>query len=514
MLNKANLDANFLSYCFYWLLIHRDFHCHTSGGLRQPILQTLVRISQEALNDRDDEMKDIIAAARFGLGARPGDLNEIGKRPESWLLDQLGGPSRLPGEIRSLPDSASVLVEVNELRQERRDARKADEDFVANYGRIVRRHYVDQANARYRAAASSDTPFHERLVHFWANHFAVSADKQPMPAVAGLYEQEAIRPHITGKFYDLLVAVEQHPAMILYLDNQRSIGPNSQLGKRANRRRSEQQFGLNENLAREILELHTLGVDGGYTQQDVTTLAKVITGWSIGGAGERGRFADGTPGKFEFREIIHEPGTQTILGQRYKDTGLQQGESVLRDLATHPATARFIATKLARHFVADDPPAELVNRLSKVFLDSGGDLASVYEALVQSPEPWQDVHTKYKTPHEFVVSSLRAFRHEPDNPRFIVGALDLMGQAPWRPGSPAGWPDTALEWGGADALYKRIEWSNTVARVVGNRVDPVELGDAVLGTAFKPETRKAISRAESRSQGMTLFLASPDFQRR
>lgn len=460
----------------------------------------------------------VIAANRYGLGARPGDLPCIAGDPASWLLDQLQGPSRLSAEIRQLPGSAEVLVEVQNVRRRQRDAKRGrDEltpDIVEKYGRVVRKHYIEQTAARYRAAAKSDTPFHERLVHFWSNHFAISADKQPMPAIAGLFENEAIRPHVSGKFVDLLLAVEQHPAMIVYLDNQRSIGPQSKLGKRANRRRSDQQFGLNENLAREILELHTLGVHGGYSQLDVTTFSRVLTGWSIGGANDKGRFADGEPGKFEFREIIHEPGTQRLLGKKYAQSGINQGVAVLRDLAVHPATARFLATKLARHFVADEPPSGIIDRLVDAYLNNDGDLAIVYKTLIDAEESWVNTYSKYKTPHDFVISTLRAFDHVPDNPRFIVGALDLMGQTPFRPGSPEGWPDTAAQWGGADALYKRIEWSNTVARVVGSRVNPVELGDAVLGTAFNPKTRKAISRAESLSQGITLFLASPDFQRR
>jgi uncharacterized protein (DUF1800 family) len=460
-----------------------------------------------------------IAANRFGLGAKPGELEKIDDNPQAWLLDQLQGPSRLPPEIRDLPGTPQVLVEVQTLRREQRDMRDLPDDepapdIVQKYGRIVRRHYLEQTNARYRHAARSEFPFLERLVHFWSNHFAVSADKQPIPAVAGLYENEAVRPNITGNFADLLIACEQHPAMITYLDNQRSIGPGSTLGKRANRFQRERNIGLNENLAREILELHTLGVDGGYTQEDVTTFASVLTGWSIGGATDNGRFADGEPGTFEFREVIHEPGAHWVLGKRYSQDGVRQGEAVLRDLAMHPSTARFLATKLAVHFVADEPPTGLVDRLAATYLENGGELAPVYEALIASKASWQSVHAKYKSPHDFVISTLRAFDHVPDNTRFIVGALDLMGQAPFRPGSPAGWPDTAEHWGGADALYKRIEWSNTVSRIAGTRVNPVDLGDAVLGPAFDPESRKAISRAESNIQGMTLLLASPDFQRR
>lgn len=461
----------------------------------------------------------VIATNRFGLGARPGELARVDANARTWLLDQLAGPTRLPPEIADLPDSASVFIEVRNVRRMQREAKRSDDgapapDIVEKFGKVVRRHYVEQTQARYRTAAATDHPFYERLVQFWSNHFAISADKQPIPALAGLYEKEAIRPNVAGNFADLLIAAEQHPAMIVYLDNQRSIGPGSTLGKRANRRQRQQQFGLNENLAREILELHTLGVDGGYTQQDVTTFAKVITGWSVGGANENGRFAEGDPGKFEFREAIHEPGSQTILGRSYSQGGVRQGEAVLRDLATHPSTARFLATKLARHFVADDPPPQLVDLLSGTYLESGGELSAVYEALVDSPFPWSRPLMKYKTPHDFVVSTLRAFDHVPDNGRFIVGALDLMGQTPYRPGSPEGWPDTAEQWGGADALYKRIEWSNTVARLVGSRMDPVGLAEAVLGPALSMSTRKSISRAESIVQGTTLFLASPDFQRR
>ena len=226
------------------------------------------------------KIETVIAANRFGLGTKPGDLEKIDKDPKRWLLGQLEGPSGLPADIRQLPDTATVLLEVQEVRQMQRDARRAvdDEpapDVVQKFGAIVRRHYLEQAAAKFRVATSTDFPFHERLVGFWANHFAVSADKQPVSALAGLFENEAIRPHLSGKFVELLLAVEKHPAMILYLDNQRSIGPNSTLAKRASRRQRAQQLGLNENLAREILELHTLGVDGGYSQQDVTTFARV-----------------------------------------------------------------------------------------------------------------------------------------------------------------------------------------------------------------------------------------------
>lgn len=456
-------------------------------------------------------IESVIAANRFGLGARPGDLSRIDGNHRGWLLDQLRGPSRLQEDIRDLPDTASVLVEVQEVREMRREAKRAETDkpspnIAQKFGAVVRRHYLSQTHARFRAAADTAYPFHERLVHFWSNHFAVSADKQPVSALAGLFENEAIRPNLGGKFYDLLVAVEKHP--------QRSIGPNSTLGQRANRRRRNQQVGLNENLAREILELHTLGVAGGYTQQDVTTFAKVITGWSIGGSSKHGRFSEGVPDTFQFRDNIHEPGKQRILNKTYRDNGLRQGEAVMRDLATQESTANHLASKLVRHFVADDPPARLVSKLAQVFLDSGGDLPAVHAALVDSGEAWESTFGKYKSPEDFVISAFRAFDRVPDDGRFIVGALDMMGQTPYRPGSPAGWPDTAEHWGGADALYKRIEWANTVARYAGTSVNPLELGDAVLGPALGDHTRTAISCAESAVQGITLLLVSPEFQRR
>lgn len=410
-------------------------------------------------------------------------------------------------------------MEVSEVRKMQRRAKDAaaDEpppDVVRKFGAAVRQHYLQQTHARYSNAAATDFPFHERLVHFWANHFAVSADKHIVSALAGSFENEVVRPNLNSHFYELLLAAEQHPAMILYLDNQRSIGPNSQIATRARRRKRRQDVGLNENLAREILELHTLGVDGGYTQDDVTTFAKVITGWSIGGSGPDGRFAEGTPGEFEFRDNIHEPGSHSVLGKRYREKGIGQGEAVLRDLSVHPSTAKFVATKLARHFAGDEPPAALVERLAAVFLDTDGHLPSVHAALVNASEPWASIQAKYKTPQDFVVSAFRAFRHVPKDGKTVAGVLELLGQAPYRPGSPAGWPDTIDHWGGADALYKRIEWSNTVARLAGSLINPVQLGESVLGPAFSDHSRTAIARAESSEQGLTMLLASPEFQRR
>ena len=460
--------------------------------------------------------KATIAANRYGLGARPGDLEAIGNNADRWLLDQLQGPSRTPAAIAGLPDSASVLAEVLEAREMQRDMKKKaanDETKVKKvYASKVRRLYMDQTLARFVNAAQTDYPFHERLVHFWSNHFAVSADKQPLPAIAGLFEKEAIRANLNRRFSDMLVAAEKHPAMILYLDNQRSAGPNSELTKRNNRKKRQRQTGLNENLAREILELHTLGVDAGYRQSDVTAFARILTGWSVGS--DKGRFKQGEPGRFTFRQQLHEPGSQVIMGQRYQQAGVDQGEAVLLKLAGEPKTADHVAEKLVRHFVADEPPADMIEKISEKFQTSGGDLPTVHRALVEAVQPWQRTLAKYKTPEEYFISAYRAFNFVPEDPRILFRSMEQLGQPTYQPGSPAGWPDTAEYWGGADALYKRIEWANAAGRYTSKVVNPVDLGQNVLGASFSDHTRTAISRAESITQGTTLLLVSADFQRR
>jgi uncharacterized protein (DUF1800 family) len=301
--------------------------------------------------------------------------------------------------------------------------------------------------------------------------------------------------------------------MILYLDNQASIGPNSTLAQRAARRsRSGRKLDINENLAREILELHTLGVDGGYTQADVTAFARVLTGWSIGT--NRGPLAEGAPGEFEFRERAHEPGAKVVLGKRYAEDGVAQPRAVLRDLALHPSTAQHIATKLARHFIADDPPRAAIESIAAAFMDSSGDLPTVHRALLESPEAWSAVAPKFKTPHEFVVSAFRMFDFVPGQPQQVAAPFQLLGQQPYAPGSPAGWPDVADRWDGPDALLKRIEWATAAGERAGARFRPLDLATQSLGSALTDRTRTAIARASSAAQGVTLLLASPEFQRR
>jgi len=454
-----------------------------------------------------------IAANRFGLGARPGELAEISTDHEGWLLTQLGSDTHAAQD--ELQSSADILREVQLLQRTRKEARRSDSEDRADaaqqaYRSFIRTQYRVQAARRYELATVTDAPFRERLVHFWTNHFAISADKQAITPLVGAFEDEAIRPHVTGRFADMLMAVEQHPTMILYLDNQVSMGSNSRAARAADRR--GRNLGLNENLAREILELHTLGVDGGYSQEDVTTFAKVLTGWSVGSS--RGRDTDSTSGEFFFRSNSHEPGAKTVLDNRYREDGVAEGEAVLADLARHPATAHFLAEKLARHFVADEPPSVLVEDLAQAYLNHDGELNAVYEMLVRARAAWAEPLAKYKTPQDFVISTYRAFNQQPHDPERMLSFLDLLGQRPYTPGSPAGWPDTTAHWDGGDALLKRIEWAAAAGRQISDRARPGELGEEILGPVLDDHTRTAVSRAESPAQGLTLLLASPEFQRR
>ena len=455
-------------------------------------------------------VQSVIAANRFGLGARPGELAEISEDHQGWLLAQLD--AAVPASGDAPLSSAAIVREFQRLQRELRQSGDEQRAGTAQqaYRGFINSQFQTQATRRYSLAATTDAPFRERLVHFWTNHFAISADKQAVTPLVGALEDEAIRPHVTGRFVDMLLAVEQHPAMILYLDNQGSMGPESRAARNASRRGRD--LGLNENLAREILELHTLGVDGGYSQEDVTTFAKVITGWSVAGENDRA----GTPetGEFVFRANTHEPGAKTVLGNRYAEDGVAEGEAVLADLARHPATANFLAEKLARHFVADDPPGELVAELAQTYLSHDGDLSAVYEVLVGSGEAWKEPLAKYKTPQDYLISTYRAFNQQPDNAERMLTFLTLLGQRPYTPGSPAGWPDTMAHWDGGDALIKRIEWAAAAGRQISDRARPVVLGEAILGPVLDDHTRTIVSRAESPAQGLTLLLASPEFQRR
>ena len=468
-----------------------------------------------------------IAVLRFGLGARPGELAAAAGDPRGWLGTQTRGSvaAAVPAAgAAPLTGSAQIFGEVMAAREERRARARnaANGPGDAQSTNLLREaylpHYRAQVLARARSAALTTRPFAERLVHFWTNHFAISADKGVVFGLAGTLEQEAIRPHVNGRFIDLLTAVEQHPAMIAFLDNQYSVGTHSEAAQRAARRTARdgaaptREFGINENLAREILELHTLGVDGGYRQADVTSFAEIITGWSIGGG--EGRLAGGEMGRFQFRDNLHEPGAKTFLGKRYPDDGRGQGEAVLGDLARHPSTARFVASKLVRHFIADEPPPAAVDRVARAFKTSDGDLPQVYSALIESPEAWDPSARKFKTPEDFVFSTLRAFDASPDKPEEVIRSFELLGQRQYTPGSPAGWPDTAKAWDGSDALMHRVLWASRAAERLDQGTDPLDLAMSTLGSLVRAETLTALRRAASGTQALALLLMSPEFQRR
>jgi uncharacterized protein (DUF1800 family) len=403
------------------------------------------------------------------------------------------------------------------------DTRAAEQQFGEHFRAIVQA----DVRARLATAALSARPFNERIAWFWCNHFTVSMAKASARGIVGAFEREAIRPHIGGSFAALLKASTQHAGMLRYLDNDQSAGPHSAVVQRLARRRAgggdnaPRLSGLNENLAREVLELHTLGVAqggsayggwGGYTQADVTEFARVLTGWRVP-LRELLNAGDATePTRFE--ASWHDPGPKTVLGKRYREGRDALGE-VLTDLAHHPCTARFVSYKLARHFVADEPPAELVATLATAFRTSGGDLPTLYRTLIESPWAWQPAPAKLKSPEEFVVSSTRLLSlGEQAFARTADGGIGALGQRVQAAPSPAGWPDRAEEWLGPDAVWKRVEWATRVAHHAGRQVDARALARTSLGPWLAAETARQIERAADGPQALALLLLAPEFQRR
>jgi uncharacterized protein (DUF1800 family) len=449
-----------------------------------------------------------IALNRFGLGARPEDAPPAD--PQRWLLAQFDRYEPLPRPWASVERTPALLDALQQHRRALRRAAAGEKQAVRKaYRHALREEYVAAVGARANAALRTPAPFAERLVHFWANHFAVSVDKVAVTGLAGGLEADAIRPHVLGRFEDLLLAVTRHPAMQLFLDQARSVGPDSPAAQRAAARGGKRRRGLNENLAREILELHTLGVRTGYTQQDVTEFARALTGWSIAAGVD-----DADASVFRFRPVVHEPGARTVVGRTYAQPGEAQARAILHDLATAPATARHVATKLARHFVADDPPPALVQRLADTFQRTKGELPAVYQTLVTAPEAWQGGAAKFKSPWDWGVSALRALgRDEIARPQ-AVRLMQQLGQPVWRPGSPAGWDDVGAAWAAPDALVRRVEAAQRLAALAGDRVDARALAPRVLPGVLGDATATAVARAESPASALALLLVSPEFLRR
>ena len=488
-----------------------------------------------------DSQAALVALNRFGFGARggaSGDFVNAASDPRGFVKAELSRPGgallEMPGLSSTPVLGQAVFAYRLEVKQARDISGKADmpekqpATALADNGganaamtateamqpnppkpatpalNIIQKTFRAEALARLQRAVIADCGFTERLVVFWSNHFCISAGKGGLARMwAGSFEREAIRPHVLGRFADMLKAVEQHPAMLFFLDNQQSLGPESRAGQERNR-------GLNENLAREIMELHTLGVGGGYSQDDVTSLARIITGWTF--AGRQGKL--GTPGSFVFNADAHQPGPQRLLGKVYQDDGVAQGEAALADIARHPSTAQFIATKFARHFTSDDPPPALVARLREVFGTSDGDLGALAVALVDSDEAWQPPLTKMRSPYEYLVATGRLLARIPDEPSRYLGGLSVLGQPLWSPAGPNGFPDTNAAWAAPEGMKLRLDVAAQVASRLGDNIDPRELLEMAAADAASPETRRTVERAESRQQALALLLMSPEFQRR
>jgi uncharacterized protein (DUF1800 family) len=502
-----------------------------------------------------DPQAALVALHRFGLGARGGAAGDFGNAasdPRGFVKAELSRPNAalldIPGLV-STSALAKAMFEYQDDVKQAREAAKAMEPAtpetrglpkvpkaattsepmaaidaasrpdsageatqsgadkpaaVAKPVNVVQKTYRAEALARIQRATIADCGFVEHLVAYCSNHFCISANKgQPARMWAGAFEREAIRPHVLGRFADMLKAVEQHPAMLFFLDNQQSIGPDSRAGQ--NRKR-----GLNENLAREIMELHTLGVGSGYTQDDVTSFARMITGWTY--VGRKGRL--GEPGTFLFNTNAHEPGAQRLLGKVYDNSGIGQGEAALADIARHPATAKFIATKFVRHFVADDPPLALVTRLQGAFTKTDGDLRAMTVALVDSDEAWHAPLTKMRSPYEYLVASGRLLARIPEDPGLYLGGLNTLGQPLWTPPGPNGFPDTNAAWAAPEGMKLRLDIAARISSRIAPSIDPRDLLEVALADAASNETRQAVARAESREQALALLLMSPEFQRR
>ncbi|MCK1627262.1 DUF1800 family protein [Bradyrhizobium sp. 160] len=515
-----------------------------------------------------DSQAALVALNRFGFGARggaSGDLINAASDPRGFVKAELARPNGVlleaPGlqstpqlgqavfayqdEVKQARDAAkataaaemptqapadqkpalrrnlSLNAAASEVAGQMADARPADnaakpEAMQPSPGappaakpapqplNVIQKTFRTEALARLQRATLVECGFTERLVVFWSNHFCISASKGELARIwAGAFEREAIRPRVLGRFADMLKAIEQHPAMLFFLDNQQSLGPDSRAGQ--NRKR-----GLNENLAREIMELHTLGVDGGYTQHDVTSLARIITGWTF--AGRQGQL--GAPGSFVFNVNAHQPGPQILLGKTYGQAGLAQGEAALADLARHPSTANFIAAKFVRHFVADDPPPSLVARLRDIFLRTDGDLKALAMALVDSDEAWTAPLTKMRSPYDFLVASGRLLARVPEDPSRYLNGLNLLGQPLWSPAGPNGFPDTNAAWAAPEGMKLRLDIAAQIGSRLGNNIDPLDLLEFAAADAASIETRRTIERAESRQQALALLLMSPEMQRR
>lgn len=453
-------------------------------------------------------MQDIasfIAFNRFGMGAGPGDAERPGGDARGWLHAQVRLDRPLPAQLAPFRASAEILAGIfaARLEQPNRQGRAVQQ--------AINRDYVPEVVARASLSVATPEPLVERMVLFWSNHFTASGARRIITGALPAFEREAIRPHVFGRFSDMLKAVTRHPCTIIYLDNAYSIGPDSPAGQNRMRRNATATT-LNENLAREVLELHTLGVDGGYAQDDVIQFALALTGWSHGGLRRGG--AEEVHGRFQFVRRQHQPGPKTVLGRTYAEAGADEGLAILDDLARHPATARHLATKLARHFIADDPPAAAIEHLARVYLDHDTDLGAVTHALIDLDAAWADPLAKVKSHYEFIIAVHRAIGPAPPRQRDLMQPLRLLAQQPFMAPSPQGWGDRAADWISPEALMLRLEWAHQYAARLPGGLAPRAVLEDSIGAVARQVTATWVNRAPTGADALTLLFGSPEFQRR
>ncbi len=448
--------------------------------------------------------KTLRAVNRFGLGARVGQRATISD-PRTWLRAQLHrDAARLPAA--GLPTLAQAAAS---LRDGRDAQRSGDQEMIQESRRTTGQLVESERGAVLQHRLTTATPYVERLVAFWSNHLCVATPANiAVVPFAGLYERQVIRPYVLGRFRDMVRASAQHPAMLLYLNNAQSIGPGSS-GARWWSRLRGQERGLNENYARELLELHTLGVNGGYDQGDVEQMARLLTGWTLSGAGPLAR--PGEPFGFVFRSQLHEPGTKTVVGKRYHD-GIEEGEQAIADLCAHPSTARFLAIKLVRHFVADDPPARAVDEIAAVFRGTDGDLRQVSEALIDLPEAWAEDSVKFRTPQDWLVATGRALGLD-RFPARLQQVLRQLRHPLWGPQAPKGFDDLMGPWADPDSLMNRAELARTIATAVaGARPDPGNFLDVIDADSGSTLAGLLRDRSIPTSERVALAIGGPEFQ--
>ena len=443
-----------------------------------------------------------IACHRFGLGARPDELVQIIKiGAKKYLLAQLDQYNPKPQPIATQPHSSQLLATEGEMRR-RLDKLKTPaekQQIRASARRQMHRVYEQNILARHQQAVHTEQSFTERLVYFWQNHFAVSAQKQRIHHLVGCFENEAIRPHIMGNFADILLASTQHPAMQVYLDNFKSIGPDSKAGKKRNK-------GLNENLAREILELHTLGVHGGYTQNDVIALANMLTGWGLDYQKKPG---------FRFNKNAHQNQPTHFLGKTYQQTGIKQAKAALNHLATHKNTGKFIAQKLAHHFAGSHNPQltqNLITQLENSYAKTTGELKPLYRILINHPACWQAEALRFRTPNEWFISCSRSFGEIEIKPKKLIALFRNMGQQPYFVSSPAGWPDNDEYWNSSAALIQKWQYAKRLIKYIKPNVK--QFSEICLGDHIDEHTILAMQKAERKREKLTLFLLSQQMQYR